>query len=280
MLLISIALYAILQVKDKIQDVRSEAFQNEVPLVPKNMPLPQIDSQPTPNNQANIEQVLVDLRHESRKINDTLTVLSEAMKLNSSTEYKLGCRTDDDCNTIQWDDGKKNICRVDHTCACESGSGPFCTAPAKYKDPSVMTQTERGRFKYQNDLSAFTARDYANWLLLYKDSPEELTRDHLKNLQLLLRGQTLPKEIPARRESPPQSVKQYLDLLDAGKALAIKDVNLDSGVYLPSNYTAYEKFLPPKELTTIGSANPDIHQQRELSDLFTKLTPQILPKVT
>lgn len=265
-------------------DFYSENFQ--AASTPYKMPLPEIYSQSHPASfgkkepQNNLENLILDLKTEHQKINKKLAMIAEEVKQTYRTAYTLGCETDDDCNTIRWDDSKKNICRVDHTCACEVGSGSFCTVPTKYKDPNVMTLVEKNRFKFQNDLSNFTSRDYANWLMLYKNTPEELTLDHLKNLQLLLRGVSLPKDIPTRRESPPQSVKQYLDLLDAGKALAIKDVNLDSGVYLPSNYTAYEKFVPPKELTRVGQANTDAYKQVELSNLSSKITPQILPKLS
>ena len=261
---------------------RLENFQD--PLSgPHNSPLPQITSNMSNQHSQprDLEELIKDLKVQSQVINEKLTRLAGTLQNDSpSREFKMGCESDQDCNTIQWRDDRKNICRVDHTCACESGSGPFCTVPAKYKDPSTMTDAEKVRFKKQNDLSSFTSRDYANWLLLYKDSQEELTRDHLKNLQLLLTGSSLPKDIPPKRESPPRSVKQYLDLLDAGKALAIRDVNLNSGVYLPSNYTAYDEFVAPQELKNIGMANPDTYKQIDLSYLSSKITPQVLPKVT
>ena len=261
--------------------IRLEKFV-ENPVSPHDGPLPQItpsscDHQRKPEE---LEALIKDLKAQSHQISRHLAALTGALEDQSAREYKVGCESDHDCNTIQWSDNKKNICRVDHTCACESGSGPFCTVPARYKDPSIMTNAERERFKRQNDLSTFKPKDYANWLLLYKDCQEELTSDHLKNLQLLLNGSSLPKAIPEKRESPPRSVKQYLDLLDAGKSLAIRDVNLDSGVYLPSNYTAYDMFIPPKELEHIGVANTDSYKQTDLSALSDKIIPQILPKVT
>ena len=263
------------------RNLRMEGFDQQVP---HNAPLPQVNPNPINQDefkQNDLERTIDDLKVQSHKINERLAELAGLVQNNvSNREYKMGCETDQDCNTIQWNDDRKNICRVDHTCACESGSGPFCTVPARYKDPSVMTNAERDRFKNQQDLSSFTPRDYANWLLLYKNCQEELTRDHLKNLQLLLSGASLPSEIPRKKESPPESVKQYLDLLDAGKALAIRDVNLDSGVYLPSNFTAYEDFIPPKELKNTGMANADVLKQQDLADLSSKIAPQILPKVT
>ena len=273
----------LLTIKDRWRHpVRLEKFQDLLP-GPHNSPLPPIMSDMSNQHcqPRDIEILIKDLKLQSQNIHEKLATLAQTFQANlPSREYKMGCESDQDCNTIQWNDDRKNICRVDHTCACQSGSGPFCTNSARYKAPSTMTNAERDRFKKQNDLSSFTPQDYANWLLLYKNSQEELTHDHLKNLQLLLSGSSLPKEIPIKRESPPRSVKQYLDLLDAGKALAFRDVNLDSGVYLPSNYTAYDEFIPPKELKNIGMANPNVYKQTDLTALTKKIIPQVLPKVT
>lgn len=184
--------------------------------------------------------------------------IANKLDVNLNKGFQIGCTSDADCNQVNTG-SEKNLCRVDNTCACNNGNGTFCQFPANYKDPNTMTPLERQRFKNQNDLSRFTVADYRNWLLLYRDTPNELTPDHAANFQKILKGDSVTAtDIPrARLSPPPNSADVYLKLLD-GHADSIKFTNSDTaGPYLASNYTSYDQFLPPADLKDYRVVNPD-----------------------
>ena len=198
------------------------------------------------------------LRMELELLEMRRAEISNKLDINFNNGHRIGCTSDADCNVIN-NGSTKNICRVNNTCDCKEGNGPFCQHPANYKDPNTMSDSERQRFKKQNDLSQFTTTDYTNWLLLYKDTPKDLTLDHSRNLQRVLSGDGIKvTDIPRVRASPPPNAPdQYFKLLE-GHPQNISFVNSDTaGPYLASNYTSYDQFIPPQDLTNYRVINPD-----------------------
>ena len=198
--------------------------------------------------------------------------ISSKLHLNLDSGYKVGCNTDADCNKLNYS-GARNVCRVDHSCSCVDGGGPFCLEPAHYRDPNEMTSQERERFKKQNDLSNFTKLDYIRWLLLYVKTPYLLFKDHLINLQKISRGDEITvADIPLTRESPPKSASEYLNLLDNNAR--IQFVNSETnGPYLASNFSDYEQFIPPADLVNYRVINDDMVSKQASKNSIQALTP-------
>lgn len=202
-----------------------------------------------------------------------------AQKLNIDLDVgvKLGCTRDDDCNVLNWDvQGKKNVCRSDNTCYCQSGSGVLCQHPSNYKDTRDMSAEEKQRFKAQNDLSKFTVRDYFNWLMLYKDDIKNLSDDHVANLKRFLAGDSVTKSmIPKMRESPPPSAQEYLSRLWTLGKVKPDNVELEAGgPFMPYNWNSFSDFAPPKDIANLRIINVDVERKQNAEELAYKLTPK------
>lgn len=161
----------------------------------------------------------------------------------------VGCRTDADCNVVNG--GGKNVCKSDGTCSCVGGgSGLFCHyGPTAYRDPKDMTSDDIRRFKakFRNN---FTLQDYKNWLMLYKQDPENLREQHRKNLRVILRGgQLTPKDIPSIRVRPPTDAADYFQRMYKGGNIAVTFPDND-GPYVGANYGQYNDFVPPENVAS------------------------------
>jgi hypothetical protein len=170
--------------------------------------------------------------------------------------YQIGCNTDDDCNIVNGNG--KNICKSDHKCYCLVGTGDFCQiGPANYRNPESMTPEELKSFKENYSKENFTLQDYKNWLLLYKDSPKELTSDHLKNLNNINKLQE--KDIPSSKISPPETAADYFNkMYKENVEMIIEPLNSDTtGIVLASNFSEYSEFIPPQDITNYVIKNTD-----------------------
>lgn len=174
---------------------------------------------------------------------------NRAIVIDSSTpptmpRIAVGCTKDADCNVVNGNG--LNVCKIDGTCSCVGGgSGLFCHyGPVNYRDPKDMSEAERHRFKskYRSNM---TLQDYKNWLMLYKDDPEQLNEDHRKNLMTLLRGgQVTTKDVPAVRVRAPTSASDYFQRMYKNGNIAVNFPDND-GPYVGSNYGQYDSFVPP-----------------------------------
>lgn len=220
------------------------------------------------------------LRMELELIEMRRTQISNKLNVNLNSGYRIGCNTDQDCNALNHGNGMKNVCGSDHSCKCLTGGGAFCLDPANYRDPAEMTSEERERFKMQNDLSNFTRLDYIRWLTLYMQTPNLLSDDHLVNLQKLNKGMDISAmDIPKARQSPPPTSKQYLELLDANTRMNF--INSDTaGPYLASNFSDYDMFIPPKDLTDYRVINGDLIVKKANTDNIQSLTPAMTAKAS
>lgn len=103
---------------------------------------------------------------------------------------QVECTKDADCNTLP--DQTGNLCRVDNTCYCVTGSGSKCAANTYYKDPKHMTPPQIHKFKYQSKFAKMTLQDYINWLEVWKGDVNDLGKyfpTHLANYENVLTGQ-------------------------------------------------------------------------------------------
>ena len=60
--------------------------------------------------------------------------------------------------------------------------------PTYYRDPKEMTAAQVLKFKTNAKLANMTIKDYENWLLLFKEDPQNLEKFHRDKLRILLKG--------------------------------------------------------------------------------------------
>ena len=221
------------------------------------------------------------LRTELALLDARRREIAEALKIDLDAGVKVGCSRNDDCNVLNWDvQGRRNVCQVDNTCYCHSGSGALCQHPSNFKDTRSMSPEEKQRFRTQNDLSRFTVRDYYNWLMLFKDDVQALSDDHVSNLKRFLNGDTVTKAmIPRMRESPPPSAAQQLAALwNVGAVRAPGDgvdvLLADGGPFMPYNYNDFQDFAPPRDTLDARLVNLDVEKKVDAVELARQLTPR------
>jgi hypothetical protein len=163
----------------------------------------------------------------------------------TTTRINIGCTKDADCNVVNGDG--KNICKSDGTCSCiGGGSGLFCHyGPVNYRDPKDMSESERRRFKskYRGNM---TLQDYKNWLMLYKDDPENLRERHQQNFRVLMQGgQLTMKDVPALAiQAPTDAADYFQQMYKDGNIAVIFPEN--EGPYVGANYGKFDSFEPPE----------------------------------
>lgn len=190
----------------------------------------------------------------------------------------VGCRTNADCNVVNGDG--KNVCQSDGTCSCVGGgSGLFCHyGPVNYRDPKDMTPDELRRFKskFRNN---YTLQDYKNWLMLYKNDPENLRDQHRRNLRLLLQGVNLtPKDVPHMRIRPPTNASDFFQKMYQGGNIAVQFPDNDSP-YVGANFREFDDFVPPENIANSWITGV-VNSYKEGKDDATALNYYLLPSVT
>jgi len=190
----------------------------------------------------------------------------------------VGCRTNADCNVVHG--GGKNVCQSDGTCSCVGGgSGLFCHyGPVNYRDPKDMTPDELRRFKAKFR-DNFTLQDYKNWLLLYKNDPENLRDQHRRNLRLLLQGVNLtPKDVPHMRIRPPTNASDFFQKMYQGGNIAVQFPDNDSP-YVGANFGEFDDFVPPENIANSWITGV-VNTYKEGKDDAVALDWYLLPEVT
>jgi len=149
--------------------------------------------------------------------------------------------------------------------------------PTNYQDPNDMTQEQRLSFKYSYP-NIMTLQDYVNWLMLHKNEQENLSKEHVINLQKLINGEKLEYIAgilpPASKVSPPLTSKDYFDnlyitdtFIKNPKCFNIQ--NPSSGNMMGYNYGQYPDFK--QNFNIYGRSgrydlNPDLFKKKQLKN--------------
>jgi hypothetical protein len=197
------------------------------------------------------------------------------------TRPEIGCQTDKDCNVV-YGNGL-NKCLSNNKCYCVEGSGLFCHyGPTYYKDPKDMTERQLFRFKLKAKFNRMTVQDYVNWLMLFEDELYQLAPRHLNNYYRLKKGFRLTlNEIPVDRLPSPPTAQNYFDQLytsDSQENLYSPQISDAAGLQIPSNYSNYSQFSPPKNLKHLVSRPMTLPQELikvKKTEVLEKLKPEI-----
>lgn len=127
-----------------------------------------------------------------------------------------------------------------------------------YRDPKDMTRSEIEKFKYKSKFHNMTVTDYTNWLLLFKEHPEQLATFHRANLRIVIRGGTLVKgDLPSTPRLPNKASHEYIEKTSSGGLDNITQPEFLG--YQPSNFddTIEGMKLPNRSLRHLDFVNPD-----------------------
>lgn len=203
--------------------------------------------------------------------------LVKSQSVKNEMEYLVGCNKDSDCN-IFYGEGK-NICKSNHQCRCEVGSGELCQyGPTKFKDPKDMTKKEKEIFKHLSNYDNFTIQDYKNWLGLYKKDYYLLSDEHLINLRKILRGEPIRlRDIPTSGIFPPDTSQRYFsemyDKLTNAEKIVAPINSSTTGNQVGYNYMDYSDFSKPESLGHLKVVNGEIERKYRRPSAKNKIWP-------
>lgn len=84
-----------------------------------------------------------------------------------------------------------------------------------YIDPKDMSAAQLAKFQHKAKFEHMTIKDYENWLLTFRQTPEKLAGFHRGNLRILARGGSLvDSDMPKRTAVPPTSQQQYTEIIN------------------------------------------------------------------
>jgi hypothetical protein len=150
-----------------------------------------------------------------------------------------------------------------------------------YPDPKDLSPIDYDLFKL-NYPPNMTMQDYVNWLYCFKDSEEQLTYVHLKNLYKLKKNEPL-KEVkgvcpPPGYESSPLEAQKYFDnLYNVNNEFKIAShLNSQTGPIIAYNNEDYGEFYQHQD--TYGTSsylrNCDIGMKKNANELSELLVPK------
>lgn len=130
---------------------------------------------------------------------------------------------------------------------CKLGNAECNYGPTNYADPLDMSVTDKKLFmlSYPNNM---TLQDYVNWLQCFVGKEDELSYNHLVNLEKLLEGRELKYQEgvlpPPAKVSPPLTSQEYFDRLynEDGEINLAAPLNSTRGALMAANYGDYSEF--------------------------------------
>lgn len=116
-----------------------------------------------------------------------------------------------------------------------------------------------------------TLQDYVNWLLQFKDDKKSLSKEHLVNLEKILRGERITYKPnytpPPTKVSPPMTSKAYFSKLYINNPRIAKPLNNITDGLMPANINEYVDFK--KNFDVYGTSgridlNPDLVNKKDI----------------
>jgi hypothetical protein len=128
-----------------------------------------------------------------------------------------------------------------------------------YKNPKDMTPEQVLKFKNNGKFINMTVKDYENWLLLFRDEPQNLTGFHRGNLKILLRGGDLTaSDLPAVTPLPRTSDHEYIEKVSQGTYVQDNIPQPENLGYQASNYDMeVGSSIKERTMKHLAYINPD-----------------------
>ena len=125
-----------------------------------------------------------------------------------------------------------------------------------YIDPIEMTPGQLAKFKQFAKPYKMTLIDYRRWLLLFKDDPENLEKQHRDKLRIVANGGKLTlNDLPVKpQRKPPQDGSDWWNSHFGSGNIPAPEI---PGNRLAYNYSDYQYHEDPKNLKHMTYINPD-----------------------
>ena len=162
-----------------------------------------------------------------------------------------------------------NVCYLNHEHNKNKTSARCQYGVTNYADPIDMSPLDKKIFR-NNYPPNMTMQDYINWLYTYIGSEDQLTYDHLKNLEKLKRGKKLIEKNgvcpPPVMYNTQNRAKDYFEKMynDENEFNIAPPLNSASASIIGFNYNEYPEFSQNKDVYgTCGSLrNSDIYLKK------------------
>ncbi len=173
-------------------------------------------------------------------------------------------------NQIDWtpSDSKQTqqVCYKNHSHQKRGRNNDCSYGVTNYADPKDMSPIDYNIF-IMNYPPNFTMQDYVNWLWCFKDKKEQLTYNHLRNLEKLEMGKKLEYEEgvcpPPAYYHPPMNAEDYFEKLyntDTNEFQLAESLNSTTGPMLGYNFNDYSEFSQNNDVYGLDGEirNPDV----------------------
>jgi hypothetical protein len=168
-------------------------------------------------------------------------------------------------NHIHKKDGKDSNCRYGVT---------------NYADPKDMSPVD-AKIYMMNYPPNFTLQDYINWLWCFQDRKDQLTYNHLRNLEKLEMGKELKEEQgvcpPPAYYHPPMNAENYFEKMydNMNEFQIAESLNSTTGPMLGYNYNNYSEFTQNRDVYGMDGEirNPDIGHKRTAREVDDYIIP-------
>ena len=215
----------------------------------------------------------VDMEENNKKLDyEFFNTKEMSNKINGYDKYE-----DPQKEFLQWNkmENKKRVCIKDHKHDNKCNYGV-----TNYPDPKDISAIDLKLFVL-NYPPNMTLQDYINWLWCFKDKPQQLPYNHLKNLDKLTRGIELKEESgilpPPSYYYPPKNAEQYFDTLyNLGNEFNLAGpLNSTTGPMLGYNYNDYVEFTQNNNVYGVSGEirNPDIGLKKTAKEVDTYIIP-------
>lgn len=186
--------------------------------------------------------------------------------------------------SLDWD--ATSSLKKDHVCFknhvhTKNGKDSNCQyGVTNYLDPKDMTPVDYQIF-ILNYPPNFTLQDYINWLWCFRDRKDQLTYNHLRNLEKLEMGKELKEEQgvcpPPSYYHAPMNSEDYFEKLynNLNEFQIAESLNSVTGPMLGYNYNQYSEFTQNQDVygSTGQLRNPDIGLKKTAREVDNYIIP-------
>jgi len=144
-----------------------------------------------------------------------------------------------------------------HSKVPHRSASSFKSQPAEipyYRDPKDLTPAQQLKFRSKANLRKMTLTDYKNWLLLFREDPENLSAQNRRMLTRLIKGQEINAEdIPQSNYPQPHNARERYHLLVDGDYPQPDSTS--------TTVRGFPGFRTPQNLKHLSGINPDEYRK-------------------
>jgi hypothetical protein len=264
---------------------QKEMFENKTPKREEVIVYHKIDAKETDDKMEFTditEKVIEDrIKHKKFKFDEEYY---QNMNMNQSIEGFTSFR-EPKSSQIDWSPSSSNVqekvCFKNHH-HHKDGSSKDCTyGVTNYADPRDMSPVDYQIF-FLNYPPNMTLQDYINWLWCYRDKKEQLTYNHLRNLEKLEFGKPLISQPgicpPPSYYQPPLNAEDYFNKMynQSNEFDISAPLHSVTGPMVGYNYKDYSEFSQNQDVYGQSGElrNPDIGLKKTAKEVDNYILPK------